>query len=103
MAEFGLLESFGIDDGELDGLSPQACFALGVEWQKYWQWSLNYKAGVALPLSPQLLHAANLKRVLALLRKHGVPFSQRLSHDDWAEISFGESSDEGGDNAEGNA
>lgn len=25
-----LLESFQIDDGELDGLSPQECFVLGV-------------------------------------------------------------------------
>lgn len=31
MAEFGLVKSFGIDGGELDGLSPQECFVLGYE------------------------------------------------------------------------
>jgi len=31
MAEFGLKKSFGIDNGELDGLRPQECFVLGYE------------------------------------------------------------------------
>jgi Ser/Thr protein kinase RdoA (MazF antagonist) len=31
MSEFGLKKSFGIDGGELDGLSPQECFVLGYE------------------------------------------------------------------------
>jgi hypothetical protein len=26
-------EPFGVDHGELDGLSPAQCFTLGVEWQ----------------------------------------------------------------------
>lgn len=29
--EFGLVKSFQIDHGELDGLSPQECFVLGYE------------------------------------------------------------------------
>lgn len=31
MANFGLKKSFGIDSGELDGLSSQQCFVLGYE------------------------------------------------------------------------
>lgn len=31
MSDFGLLKSFGIDNGELDGLTPQQCFVLGYE------------------------------------------------------------------------
>lgn len=31
MADFGLLRSFGIDNGELDGLRPNLIFVLGYE------------------------------------------------------------------------
>jgi hypothetical protein len=31
MAEFGLIKSFDVDDGQLDGISPQQCFVLGYE------------------------------------------------------------------------
>ena len=31
MAEFGLIKSFDIDNGELDGFTPQQCFVLGYE------------------------------------------------------------------------
>jgi len=31
MSEFGLIKSFSIDNGELDGLSAQECFVLGYE------------------------------------------------------------------------
>ena len=31
MANYGLLKSFAIDDGELDGCSAQECFVLGYE------------------------------------------------------------------------
>lgn len=30
-ADFGLVRSFGIDNGELDGFRPQECFVLGYE------------------------------------------------------------------------
>lgn len=32
-ATWGDCEPFGIDHGELDGLTPAECFVLGVEWQ----------------------------------------------------------------------
>ena len=31
MAHFGLLKSFDVDHGELDGMTPQECFVLGYE------------------------------------------------------------------------
>lgn len=31
MSDFGLIRPFDIDDGKLDGLSPQQCFVLGYE------------------------------------------------------------------------
>ncbi len=31
MPDFGLIKSFGIDNGELDGLRPKDCFVLGYE------------------------------------------------------------------------
>jgi len=31
MSEFGLIKSFQIDNGELDGLTAQECFVLGYE------------------------------------------------------------------------
>lgn len=31
MADFGLIKSFDIDCGQLDGFSPQQCFVLGYE------------------------------------------------------------------------
>lgn len=30
---YRIVHSFHIDDGQLDGLAPQQCFTLGVEWQ----------------------------------------------------------------------
>lgn len=31
MDDFKLVQSFGIDNGELDGMTPQECFVLGYE------------------------------------------------------------------------
>jgi hypothetical protein len=35
MPEYGLIEPFEVDGGELDGLRPQEIFALGVEWEMF--------------------------------------------------------------------
>lgn len=32
-ADFGLVDSFNIDNGELNGLEGHVCFVLGCEWQ----------------------------------------------------------------------
>jgi hypothetical protein len=100
MAKFGLIEPFHIDNGQLDGYTPQECFTLGVEWQKYWQFALNHDTGLSLPPGPHLLNSANLQRVLGLLQAHSVPFTHRLVNDDWAEVTFGDLSPQGDDNGE---
>ena len=35
MARFVLTESCEVDDGSLDGLTPQQCFVLGTEWHRF--------------------------------------------------------------------
>lgn len=106
MSQYSLIESFHIDHGELDGLPPQQCFALGVEWQKYWQFTLNHDTGIEPPPGPHLLNAANLKRVQALLEKHSVPYRLRQSHADWYEVLLGDCDfpeATGGDNGDSSA
>jgi hypothetical protein len=62
----GLVEPFNIDDdGELDNLSPQECFVLGVEWQILYE---RLKAGGELD---QPVHAVNAPRVAAMFERHG--------------------------------
>lgn len=58
-AEFGLVKSFCIDNGELDGLTPQECFVLGYELA---QIDAELKAGGAIR---KPVHAANRERIEA--------------------------------------
>jgi len=62
-AEFGLVESFDIDNGELDGLTPQNCFVLGFELAQI----------IALARHPggsqRPVHLANKARIEKHLRK----------------------------------
>jgi hypothetical protein len=57
MAEFGLIKSFQIDNGELDGLSPQECFVLGYELAQVDQ-SLKTTSEIHQPV-----HAENQVRI----------------------------------------
>ena len=57
MAEFGLVKSFGIDHGELDGVSPQQCFVLGYELA---QLDALLAAGKAID---KPVHAINQERI----------------------------------------
>ncbi len=34
-ANFGLIEPFEVDNGELNGITPEYAFALGVEWAMF--------------------------------------------------------------------
>jgi hypothetical protein len=86
MADFKMCEPFGIDDGELDGLSPQQCFVLGVEWQKFYDIALRWKAGTLTSFKDMCHSSENLERIKALLERHGVPYRVRWLNDDWNEI-----------------
>lgn len=64
MSNWSCIEPFGIDNGELDGLSPQECFTLGVEWEMIRQKILSLESFT------HMLHAENRERVEALLNRH---------------------------------
>lgn len=57
MADFGLIKSFGVDDGELDPFSRQECFVLGYELA---QVDSLLKEGVEFS---RPVHAANQQRI----------------------------------------
>ena len=65
MAEFGLKKSFGIDDGELDGLSSQQCFVLGYELAQI-DHLLEGKSEIRKPV-----HADNRLRIEAACQDSG--------------------------------
>ncbi len=57
MSEFGLIKSFQIDHGELDGLRPKDCFVLGYEL------ALVDQLLKATSRIHQPVHAENRKRI----------------------------------------
>lgn len=68
MSDFGLIKSFDIDDGQLDGMSPQQCFVLGYELAA---------VDCFLKLAPrisQTVHAANKERIEKACRDAGREF-----------------------------
>lgn len=65
MSQYALVQSFHIDHGELDGLRPQECFVLGVEWQGVY-WQLHDEK----PFT-RTIHHRNSKRLVELAEKMG--------------------------------
>lgn len=65
MADFGLVRSFGIDNGELDGLRPKDCFVLGYELACV---DMELKTGEAIR---RPVHAENKDRIESELTKQG--------------------------------
>ena len=87
MAKFGLVESFGIDDGQLDACSQAEAFVLGYEFCQMCH-SLNvFDSG-----NGQLMHVANVDRVTAAAKKRGQVVSVKHLHndrsEDWCEVSW---------------
>ncbi len=80
--DYGLLEPFDIDSGELDGLTPQHVFCLGYEW-RHVQEMLN--AGT--PFHNPILHAANANRVKRMCIRRGRKFKVEATADTWCSIS----------------
>lgn len=79
-AEFEQCEPFGIDDGELDGLSPQECFVLGYELCE-----IHSLAAIPDQEITKTVHAANKDRIEASLIRRGRPFLLRWPQDDVSE------------------
>jgi len=64
--DFALVESFGIDDGQLDVLSRQMCFVLGYELAL-----ISQRAETELDEFQVTVHAENEQRLTAALEKRG--------------------------------
>lgn len=68
MAEYLLLQSFQIDDGQLDGKTPQECFVLGWELA-----DVCAKADANPAEFEMLIHADNIDRITEALDRRGRP------------------------------
>lgn len=79
MAEFGLVQSFDIDNGELDGQSSQQCFVLGYEFSRIVR-LLKQDSAISRPV-----HAANRDRIEKSCRESGREFSLSWATDDSSE------------------
>jgi hypothetical protein len=85
--DYGLVEPFGIDNGELSGLSRQECFTLGVEWQMFRE-KLDAEPGA---FSEQV-HMANVARLSAMCRRRKREVSVHWLHEDhpdWRVLNVG--------------
>lgn len=69
MAQFGLIKSFNIDHGELDGLRAQDCFVLGYELADI-DWQLKSGEAVRRPV-----HCENRERIESACRDAKRAFS----------------------------
>jgi hypothetical protein len=76
-AEFGLVERFWIDDGELDGLSCQEIFVLGFEFC-----TLLDKFLQLMPFEMQF-HQNNVGRVERVLLKHNIFYEIVDEDNEW--------------------
>lgn len=89
MADFGLIESFGVDDGELDGLSLQECFVLGYEFA-----TITSRVDNGETEFETLIHMSNAVRLERALQEREVSTRLAFCHDDksetWAILKVGE-------------
>ena len=74
--EYGLEDAFNIDNGELDAISKQKCFTLGIEWAMIKELLFKKK-----PFS-QPFHSDNYERVKILANKYAKEWTIEY-HDDW--------------------
>lgn len=82
LGKFSLIESFGVDNSELDGLSKQLCFVLGVEWEMIRQ---KVDSGQSFE---QSIHSENMERIEALCNRRGMSY-KIIPHDDWPTLIVG--------------
>ena len=80
MAEFGLIKSFDIDNGELDGFRPEQCFVLGYELAAI-DWLLQEHAEEF----DRMIHVENMARVQKSLQDSNREGRLAYMHDDVSE------------------
>lgn len=78
-AEWGLVEPFDVDNGQLDGLTAAECFTLGVEWQMF-RAKLDEDGSFV-----DQVHTANADRLMAMARRRGKQVTRHWLHDDYAD------------------
>jgi hypothetical protein len=86
MTEFTLIEPFDVDDGSLDGLTKEACFALGVEWCMFRQ-----KLRAGQPFS-ELVMKKNAHRLSKLAERNGRFVEHHPACAGWVKIVVGNQS-----------
>lgn len=84
---FELIEPFDIDDGELDGLSQQECFALGFEFSYIRDLIIKYEETGESFRTP--IHSKNQNRVKAMCVRHPIIFTI-IPHDDYPLLCVGQ-------------
>ena len=80
--DWGLAWDFGIDDGQIEGLSPQEVFVLGAECGMAW-----YACEVGMAHDHQI-HAKNLPRMRSMAKTFGMVLRVKKQSEDWVEVEF---------------
>lgn len=80
-ANYHMEFDFNIDDGQLDGLSPQQVFVLGVEFGRLYQDVTEVGEDVGTQV-----HVENLDRIERLARQEGWVLHVRARDDHWATV-----------------
>lgn len=83
---FELCESFQIDNGQLDGFTPQECFVFGWELCRISEWAETKDEEFTV-----LFHLDNRERIQAALEKRDRAFATKAFHQDssetWGELT----------------
>lgn len=85
-AHFEMFRSFAVDDGQLDGMTPQVCFVLGYELALFDGW-LSDPNG-----RKEMVHSANRERMQAWADKQNrrivLAWMQGDSSEDWMALTI---------------
>lgn len=75
---------YGIDAGELDGLSRQKCFMLGVEFELFKRRIDDHRAtGCGITTT---VHSVNVERLAGVLQDAGIAYQRKWLNDDWVDL-----------------
>lgn len=84
--EYRPVFSFGVDDGELDGMTNAQCFTLGFELAKVWQFLEHDDEAFAFPVRVE--NAERIKRAIAHHKREGsVTFMANDRSESWLQLS----------------
>lgn len=88
---FGMMEPFDVDNGELDGLTPQQCFVLGYECRMVHEMLEDQRE-----IEDQPVHAANRERLMRMAIRRGAPIhiTKDTDEDGWCHMTLGKGADD---------